>query len=563
MPENLRAAPHPPASAATRYTARNRWSDAVTLAPTDLPPAPSGRSALRLTLEIGGDGPAGVSWYDAEGIVEEIGLAPRPGPQTVFLTIEVPGRLERVGIRCLEQRAIEVSLGEIVWLPLTAARESYPTCGFPERGRIGYLADIPLAGTTAEDLLALWSDPDFDWERYQWNRVRRLVALAWKHCRGYHRLWKAAGWHPADLTSVASLAAMPVVTKAMLREDLAAFSLPRQRFSEYYTSGSTGEPLTFRYTGRLTTVHQAAIAAAASFARPDLAPVWRRTWAFFRSQPQRAAALTARGGDLALSPAALLDRSELLCTLRGYRPEILFTWPSHACRLAETVQDDYRFAAAVVASEPLLPQQLHAIRRMAPSVVALYGLSENVTAALRCPDCGSYTALPFVGATWLKPEAHQQVGRIIGTGFSSLGTLFINYDTGDWADNQTPARRCESCLQGPGRLALGQIHGRSTDVLTDRNGRPQSAWALLSGAVAKSMPEAILYHCIQYAPGDVVIRYATSSGRKVDEEKVHARLDAVGAAFSWRLEFHQNLVEQRTSQQGTRKCGLVEQAPKP
>jgi hypothetical protein len=331
--QQLHAGFRPSALPATRYTARNRWSDAVTLAPAGLPPVPSEPSALRLTLEVGGCGPAGVSWYDAEGMIEEVGISPRPGPQTVFLTVEVPVRLQRVGIRCLEPRPIEVSVRETVWLPLTAARESYRTSGFPKLGRIGYLADLPMAGTNAEDLLTLWNDPAFDWEHYQLTRVRRLVALAWKHCPGYRRLWNAAGWHPADLTSIPSMAAMPIVTKAMLRQDLSGFSLPRKRCSNHATSGSTGEPFTFRYTGRLPTVHQAVVAAAASYARPDL------------------------------------------------------------------------------------------------------------------------------------------------------------------------------------------------------------------------------------APGDVVVRYATSSGRKVDEQKVRARLDSIGAAFSWRLEFRQNLAEQRASQRGPRKYRLVEQAP--
>ncbi|MGH2499323.1 MAG: phenylacetate--CoA ligase family protein [Candidatus Limnocylindria bacterium] len=84
-------------------------------------------------------------------------------------------------------------------------------------------------------------------------RIRQVMEYCWERAPFYRRKWEAAGIHPKDISSLADLDRVPVVTKEELRATQAAHPL----FGDYLcvdesevrhvhgTSGTTGRPTAF------------------------------------------------------------------------------------------------------------------------------------------------------------------------------------------------------------------------------------------------------------------------------------------------------------------------------
>jgi len=82
--------------------------------------------------------------------------------------------------------------------------------------------------------------------QYQFEKLKRLLEHAYLHVPYYRRLFQQCGATPGDVASLEDYARLPVLTKAIIRENLDAMvadNLPKDRLLPSSTGGSTGEPL--------------------------------------------------------------------------------------------------------------------------------------------------------------------------------------------------------------------------------------------------------------------------------------------------------------------------------
>lgn len=306
------------------------------------------------------------------------------------------------------------------------------------------------------------------------------------------------------------------------------------------TSGTTGEPLTFRYTASLRAAHQAHVAIAASMAAPELTP-WLTRFIVARARPVRGLSATGVGGSLVLS-ASSLHRPDILGRLvDAYRPEALFGNHFPAARLADALGTTYRLRAAILASESLLPGLLRAVERIADTVIVTYGMAEGAAFALRCPSCQAYGETSSHALLTLRPRP-EGMFDIIGTAFWSLGTLFIAYETGDLTAGTTDP--CPDCP--PGGLRLAGVLGRSHDTLINLYGlRRALAGTVCNNGVLATMTGVRLYDCLQGEAGRVVVRYATEHGQPIDEGAALRALRYVASDVAFELRFEPRLLAMR------------------
>ena len=492
-----------------------QWATAIRLSlePDELPTYPAVLAA-RLTLARGY---AGVGWYDVDGPAEEIHVGPGPCTRDVHLTLWNPGLFRTLVIRSVRRQSLAVTLEGLDWLPLKQAQASprwrASLDGLPD----DCFLDTPFKGVLSESLSrrsagGRWLDPDL-----RMRRLKRLVSLAWEHCPGYRAWWSRHGWHPSDLRSLEEADAIPPIDKERMRADLDAFSLPRRSPMIASTSGSTGEPFSFRYTAALRLAHHAQAAVACARATPDLSLTQTRLM-LLSGRPLRGLSATGAAGSLVLSHAALGRPEALLELIEAYRPAGLYAFPSSAAKLAEVLDGRYRFRSAILSSESMLPFQLRAAERIADTVTVTYGLSEGAAFALRCPSCGTYGELPSHGLTTLRRRP-DGLHDIVGTGFWSLGTLFIGYATGDLT-----AGRAEPCPDCPGGgLRFSAILGREQEALLDRN-NVRYTLGLLYRVLVPDMPRIKLYDFVQDEPGQAILRYITHDGHPLGHEAVERAL---------------------------------------
>ena len=95
-------------------------------------------------------------------------------------------------------------------------------------------------------------------------RLRKLIRHAYENVSYYRRMCDERQIRPEDLRTPAELACLPLLTKALIRDNCEALkSRSAGPLTKFNTGGSTGEPLVF-YIGRERVSH-------------DVAAKWRAT----------------------------------------------------------------------------------------------------------------------------------------------------------------------------------------------------------------------------------------------------------------------------------------------
>ncbi len=552
-------APPPPANRVTgggglvcpvSGISNRQWSAAIDVS-FNVDDLPRSASALTVKLLIE-SGKAGVGWYDVDGPAEEVVVDHGPGLRTINLTLWEPSLCKSLVIRSASRTPLRVTLESFAWQPLGDALASEVWQSSLAHVGDGMFADLPFRGTLGESLWRTSHEARHDDPDERLKRVRKLVALAWRHCPGYRNWWSSQDWHPSDLKTLQDAAQIPVITKAQIRADLDAFTLPRRDTMRMTTAGTTGEPLSFRYTASLRAAHLSHVATAASLALPELSP-WQVSCLTVRGAPARGPSRTGLGGDLNIGPSGVRQHDVLMSLIRAYRPNLIRGYPSTAASLADALADSYRLRGAVLGSENALPAQIRAIERIADKVSVTYGLSEGAAFALRCPSCGSYGETNGLGLITLRPRP-DKLFDIIGTAFWALGTLFIGYQTGDLTTGAVNS--CPECL--PGGLHLADVQGRGHDTIVDRYGIHHALVLLTSSSgLRPAMAEIRLFDCLQGPPGHVVMRYVTRHGQPLDHDLLSRAVRTIIPDLTFEARFEPELLALREQLPAGTKWKLV------
>ncbi len=85
----------------------------------------------------------------------------------------------------------------------------------------------------------------------QFQKLSGLLAIAEAHIPYYRELFKSLGIHARDIRNLQDFAALPILTKDIIRErldDLVREDIPRDTLMPVYSGGSTGVPLKFYRT---------------------------------------------------------------------------------------------------------------------------------------------------------------------------------------------------------------------------------------------------------------------------------------------------------------------------
>lgn len=324
---------------------------------------------------------------------------------------------------------------------------------------------------------------------YVEERLRSLLFHSFDNVPYYRARWSSAGIARGDITrmSLADLPRLPVTPKADLRFDPERFvaqNVIRKELRRYYTSGSTGTPITCIYT---RDAHRRFIAAreVRSFGwagttslgprsmlggrlivpRADSpAPYYRYNWAekqvYFSS--------------FHISP----DRvPNYVGGLNRYRPRVLTGYASAHYLLArrmiqQNLRLEYRPDAVILSSEKLTAEMRDWIGRAfnAPAYEE-WGAVENCALATECefgklhvnPDFGIVEIVDGQGL----PVSRGAQGRMLCTGLLNSAQPLIRYDIGDRGSYARSGCQC-----GRDQLpVLQDVLGRVEDVVVGRDGR--------------------------------------------------------------------------------------------
>jgi phenylacetate-CoA ligase len=325
------------------------------------------------------------------------------------------------------------------------------------------------------------------WEAYQTEQLRALLAHCFTEVSHYRAVWEAQGLTEETLSrfTLADLPRLPFTEKDDIRrapESFLARTTPPKKLHTYHTSGSTGTPLAIRMRSSTHQTIQAAYEARC------------RNWAGVNYQMSRAmigGRLVVPHGSASppfwrynrverqlylsafhISPANVPD---YVGALNRFHPDYLVGYASAHFFLARLIEETklsvYSPKAILTSSEKLTDEMRATLERVyrAPVFDGYSGV-ESCCLASECeyhrlhvsPDVGIVELIGEDG----QPVPPGQEGEIVATGLINLDQPLIRYRTGDMAAWST-----DPCPCGREMPVLRELIGRLEDTVIGPDGR--------------------------------------------------------------------------------------------
>lgn len=344
-------------------------------------------------------------------------------------------------------------------------------------------------------------------ERHRLERLREFLGTVAVTVPYYEQLFRGSAFDPASVRALPDIAAIPFLTKALIRSNTEALKARGATgLARYNTGGSSGEPLVF-YIGRDRVSH-------------DVAAKWRATrwWGVDIGDPEIVVwgspielgaqdwvrSLRDRLLRTTLLPAFEMSESNLdafVAEIRTRRPVMLFGYPSaltHIARHAASrgqALNNLGIRVAFVTSERLYPEEREEIARTFGCRVANgYGGRDAGFIAHECPAGGMHITAEDIIVEIVDGEGRPQppgaAGEIVVTNMATRSFPFIRYRTGDVGvlDERL-------CACGRGLPLIKEIQGRTTDFVVAQDGTVMHGLALIY--VVRDLPGIRKFKIVQ------------------------------------------------------------------
>ena len=297
----------------------------------------------------------------------------------------------------------------------------------------------------------------------QLHRLRALLDYAYANVAYYQRLFDAAGFKPEDLRELCDLRAIPITTKADVRDNPDAFlsgAIRSSRQRSSFTSGSTGIPLHVVKDAR---AHAYSIALKAyAFTECGVRPTDR-----FVTVAQSEGSVWPRHS--IIPPSS--DTAWIIAQLRRARPEVLYTYPSLLARLAD--RDVSGIQPRLIFSQGItLTQHCRNISRslFGTDPLDTYGSVEFSRLAFECQEhSGLHIITDGAVVEFVRdgePVSSGEPGDVVVTGLHNFAMPLIRYRLDDVA---IPSD--DDCSCGRGWPLIKNIEGRIMEYLIMPSGQ--------------------------------------------------------------------------------------------
>jgi phenylacetate-CoA ligase len=349
--------------------------------------------------------------------------------------------------------------------------------------------------------------PPREIERHRLEHLREFLVSVGSTVPYYEQLFRRSGFDPRAVSALRDLAAVPLLTKTLIRSNTEALKARGAAgLMRYNTGGSSGEPLIF-YMGKDRVSH-------------DVAAKWRATrwWGVDIGDPEIVVwgspiELTAqdwvrsvRDRFLRTTLLSAFEMSEsqldvFVAEIEKKRPAMLFGYPSALAQIARHAERRGRMLSglgikvAFVTSERLYPEQRDQIARAFGCRVANgYGGRDAGFIAHECPSGGMHITAEDVIVEIVDregtPQPHGIAGEIVVTHLATRSFPFIRYRTGDVGVLDEG-----DCVCGRGLPLIREIQGRTTDFVIAQDGTVMHGLALVY--VVRDLPGIAKFKIVQ------------------------------------------------------------------
>ncbi len=382
-------------------------------------------------------------------------------------------------------------------------------------------------------------------DEYTTTALRRTLVRAFANVPYYHAKWAASALTTAELARMrpGDLSRLPITPKADVRQNPEAFvdaNVARnERLHRYYTSGSTGTPITaicsddthrkfiaarevrsFGWAGASVRMPRSMLGGRLIVPRGNGRPPYYRY-----NRAERQVYFTV----FHIRPDSL---DSYLEGFHRYRPQLLTGYAYAHFLLARMMREagrqlDYEPTAIILGSEKLTSEMKEVIQgSLRARAYEEYGAVENCMLGTECSH-GSLHVSPDFGILEIVNDSGEPVGpgeegRVLCTGLVNEAQPLVRYEIGDVA-----AWSAEECPCGRNQLpVIKEIVGRLEDVVIGLDGREVNRFQglfngqphIVEGQVVQETPHLIRVKVVP-APG-FGPRDEESIRRLLSEERV-------------------------------------------
>ncbi len=317
--------------------------------------------------------------------------------------------------------------------------------------------------------------------RMQLEKLQALLAHAYATVPYYRELFEREKITPQDVRSLRDYAALPILTKAIIRErGTEAFrssAFPPSRLADTTTSGSTGEPLRFLREHEYEEWRMAGSWRAwrwGGWAPGDkIAWVWREYWS------QDRMTRLAKRLNWWITRRQLFDVHEMsgqtidhwIEAFQQFRPKFVHGFPSAVAHFAKHLADRgarIRGIQAVFTNGEMLQSGQRELIEQAfnAKVHNVYGSSEVHPIAAECRQGGLHLSTDLLVPELVDGPPGTDMKRIVLTPLHAYGMPLLRYEVGDVA--LSTGDKCSCGLPFP---VLEGLIGRAADVFPLPDGR--------------------------------------------------------------------------------------------
>lgn len=320
-----------------------------------------------------------------------------------------------------------------------------------------------------------WSEDRL--RNYQEEQLRELIEHAYQNVPYYRDLFDNQGLSISDIQTVDDLSKLPRLRKDDIRQNYQR--LQAQNVDDAivnHTSGSTGEPFSFKESSNIEQVERAFINRAFTTHGTDLyhdKTVWLRSYSPQEGEPIYK--YEPHLGILFLSPFHLSpDRlDEYVELINSFGASTLVGYPSSVYIFATLLKDSNlsldHIEVVHTGSENFLPEW----RDRVESILGVptkdhYGMAEKVGLFHQCSESYKYHENLEYGVVEIV-DRDDGTGQIVGTSLWNYAMPLIRYEMGDKATVNEGSTTCD-CGRGL-PLTVEQFEGRTDDILRTPDGR--------------------------------------------------------------------------------------------
>ena len=332
-----------------------------------------------------------------------------------------------------------------------------------------------------------WKDPR-QLKEIQFRKLKAILKHAYDYVPYYHRLFSVAETKPDDIRNLEDMRKIPPISKQNIQKnfpDMVARGVDTSRLSFGATSGSTGIPLKVFRDYSLTRVgYRHSLNPYILFecgvrSNDNFVTVWGRE----AESIQWGKKYVRLWGSVSETVVPLFPPAKLISILRLIKPDVLNTFPSVLCTLADYDASGIHPRTVLTQGEVVTQHCRDLVKEMfGVELFETYGSLEFGNLAVECNEhCGLHM-ITNSALIELADEAGEYVssgeqGEIVVTGFLNHVMPLIRYRIGDLG-----IQTDEKCACGRSWPLIESIQGRIDDYLVLPSGRKIS-WLYLIRAI--------------------------------------------------------------------------------